>query len=149
MIYTSYERLGRYEGLCPALDTALRYLQTADLACLAPGRNEVDGDQVFINRFDYDTLPQTQAAWEGHEQYADIHVLLSGQERIGVTDAARLTATQRKPDEDFVGFDGPVDTWFAMEPGRVLVVFPEDVHMVKVQLGGSARVQKAVFKVRV
>ena len=149
MIYTSYERLQRYEGISPALDTALRYLSTADLNRLVPGRNEVDGDEVFINRFDYDTLPEDTAAWEGHEQYADIHVLLSGQERIGVTDASRLTATQHKPEEDFIGFDGPVDTWFAMEPGRVLVVFPEDVHKVKVQLGGSARVQKAVFKVRV
>lgn len=35
-----------------------------------------------------------------------------------------------------------------MHPGDVLVVFPEDVHMVKVQLNGEAHVQKAVFKVR-
>ena len=112
------------------------------------GRNDVDGDNVYINRFDYDTLPLDKAAWEGHAQYADIHVLLSGEEKIGVTDVSRLTATTRDEATDFIGYEGPVETWFTMHPGDVLVVFPEDVHMVKVQLNGEVHVQKAVFKVR-
>lgn len=148
MIYVTRDQLPRYRGISAALDAAISYLASADLSQLAKGRNEVDGDEVFINRFDYTTLPQEEAAWEGHIQYADIHVLLSGEERIGVTDASRLTVTTRDEESDFVGYDGPVETWFTMRPGEVLIVFPEDVHMVKVQLNGPALVEKAVFKVR-
>ena len=148
MIYTNLEQLERYLGISEALDTAIRYLKKADLTTLVKGRNEVDGDNVFINRFDYNTLPEGDAMWEGHAQYADIHVVLSGEEKIGVTDAARLTVTIRDEASDFIGYEGDVETWFTMRPGDILVVYPEDVHMVKVQLKGESHVEKAVFKVR-
>jgi len=149
MIYTKRKHLHRYLGQSAALDTAIRYLDTADLTALTKGRNEVDGDQVFINRFDYQTMPREQAIWEGHVQYADMHVLLSGHEKIGVTNVEALTETVFKPDEDFKGFDGPVEVWFPMTTEDILIVYPEDIHMVKVLDGDSALVQKACFKIKV
>lgn len=148
MIYTNLEQMERYLGLSAPLDTAIHYLKEADLSKLVKGRNEVDGENVFINRFDYDTLPEEKAAWEGHLQYADLHVVISGEERIGVTDAARLKETGRDEAADFVGYEGPVECWVPMRPGDLLIVFPEDVHMVKVQLRGQAHVEKAVFKIK-
>ena len=149
MIYTKRENLHRYLGISDAMDTAIRHIQTADLTQLAKGRNGVDGDQVFINRFDYQTMPQEQAIWEGHIQYADIHVLLSGQEKIGVTNIEALKETVRKAEEDFVGFEGEVQSWFPMTTEDILIVFPEDVHMVKVVNGESTLVEKACYKVKV
>lgn len=149
MIYTKLNNLHRYLGMSEAMDTAIRYLQTADLRTLVKGRNTIDGDTVFVNRFDYQTMPQEQAIWEGHIRYADIHVLLSGREKIGVTNAGLLTETVRKPEEDFVGFEGDVLSWFPMSTEDILIVFPEDIHMVKVMDGESALVEKACFKVQV
>ncbi len=34
-----------------------------------------------------------------------------------------------------------------VEPGKVLIAFPEDAHMVKIQWGESCPVEKAVVKV--
>lgn len=149
MIYTKRKNLHRYLGQSEAMDTAIRFLQTADLRSLVPGRNEIDGSNVFVNRFDYQTMPETQAIWEGHIQYADIHVLLSGHEKIGVTNASMLTETVRKPEEDFVGFEGQVQSWFPMTTEDILIVYPEDIHMVKVLDGESTLVEKACFKVKV
>lgn len=149
MIHTNMDRILRYLGLSASLDTAIRYLMSADLEQLHLGRNEVDGDNVFINRFDYETMPEEKAIWEGHERYGDIHVLLCGHEKIGVSDVADLTATVRKPEEDFVGYEGPVRTWVPMAPGDLLIVYPEDVHKVKVVDGESTLVRKACFKFKV
>ena len=149
MIYTKRDRLSRYKGICPPLDTAIDFLASADLTKLAMGRNDVDGDNVFINRFDYTTMPEESASWEGHKYYADIHVVLEGEERIGVTDAASLTAGDYDAAGDFIPYEGPVDAWVTMRPGDILVVFPEDVHMVKVQLKDACPVKTAVFKVKV
>jgi len=149
MIYTKKKNLHRYLGLSAEMDTAIRFLQSADLRSLAMGRNEIDGSRVFVNRFDYRTMPQEQAIWEGHVQYADMHVLLSGHEKIGVTNVEALTETVFKPDEDFKGFDGPVEVWFPMTTEDILIVYPEDIHMVKVLDGDSALVQKACFKIKV
>lgn len=149
MIYTKLKNIHRYLGQSAALDTAIRYLQSADLRALSKGRNEIDGDQVFINRFDYQTMTPEEAIWEGHIQYIDIHVLLSGHEKIGVSNVESLTQTVCKPEEDFVGFEGPVETWFTMTPEDILIVYPEDIHKVKVLDSESTLVEKACFKIKV
>ncbi len=149
MIYLKRSNLERCLGMSDAMDTAIRYIQSADLTALTKGRNEVDGDEVFINRFDYQTMPKEQTIWEGHSLYADIHVLLSGHEKIGVTNVNALRQIISKPEDDFIGFEGDVDVWFPMTTDDILIVFPEDVHMVKVIDGESALVQKACFKVKV
>lgn len=149
MIYTKRKNIHRYLGQSKALDTAIHYLLNADLTKLVKGRNEVDGDQVFINRFDYQTMDPDQAIWEGHAEYADLHVLLSGHEKIGVSNADSLTVSVQKPEEDFIGYQGPVETWFTMTTEDILIVYPEDVHMVKVIDGESCLVEKACFKFKV
>ena len=149
MIYTKLNQMNRYKGILNSLDTAIDYLMSADLSNLVMGRNDVDGDQVFINRFNYTTLPEDTAIWEGHKYYADIHVVLDGEEKIGVTDSSSLVAGEYDEAGDFIPYEGPVDSWVTMHPGDILVVFPEDVHKVKVQLNGASDVKKAVFKVRV
>lgn len=149
MIYTKRKNITRYLGQSAALDTAIHYLLSADLTKLVKGRNEVDGEQVYINRFDYQTMTPEQAIWEGHAEYADLHVLLSGHEKIGVSNVDSLTVSVRKPEEDFIGYEGPVETWFTMTTEDILIVYPEDVHMVKVIDGESCLVEKACFKFKV
>ena len=149
MIYTKKKNLERYLGLSESMDTVIRYILTADLTKLHKGRNEIEGDQAFVNRFDYQTMTPEQAIWEGHLQYGDIHVLLSGQEKIGVTNIEMLTETVRKVDEDFLGFEGDVQSWFPMTTEDILIVWPEDIHKVKVIHEESTLVEKACFKFKV
>ena len=149
MIYTKLKNIERYLGQSESLDTAIRYLLSADLTKLTKGRNEIDGDQAFINRFDYQTMSPEEAIWEGHLQYGDMHVLLSGQEMIGVTNVDMLKETVRKEDEDFLGFEGEVLSWFPMTTEDILIVYPEDIHKVKVIHCESTLVEKACFKFKV
>lgn len=149
MIFTKRQNLTRYLGQSENLDKAIRHLLSTDLTQLVKGHNEIDGDQVFVNRFDYQTIPQEQAAWEGHIQYGDIHVLLSGHEKIGVTNVSALNKLVEKPQEDFVGYEGDVQSWFPMTTEDVLIVYPEDIHMVKVMDGESSLVEKACYKFKV
>ena len=148
MIYVKRQHLNRYKGLCPSLDTAIAYLADTDLSQMKPGRNEIDGDAVFLNRFDYETIPATAAAWEGHARYGDIHIMIHGKEQIGISDSSDLTVTVHNEDSDFIGFEGPVRCWYPMEESDVLIVFPEDAHTVKVQLDGPMAVSRAVVKFR-
>ncbi len=149
MIYTKKKNLSRYLGQSKSLDAAIRAILHSDPEQLSMGRNDIDGDNAFVNRFDYDTVPQEQALWEGHIAYGDVHVLLGGHEKIGVSNVERLTETVRKEQEDFVGFQGPVETWFTMTPEDVLIVYPEDIHMVKVADGDTAHVRKCCYKFKV
>ena len=149
LIYTKRKYLTRYLGQSSSLDAAIEHLLHTDLRKLSKGRNEIDGDQAFVNRFDYQTMPAEQAIWEGHAKYGDIHVLLSGHEKIGVTNTAQLKMTVQKPEEDFIGFEGDVQVWLPMTPEDVLIVYPEDAHMVKVIDTQSTLVEKACYKFQV
>ena len=149
MIYTKRKYIERYLGQSDSLDTAIRHLLSADLRQLHKGRNDIDGDAAFVNRFDYQTMPQEQDIWEGHACYGDIHVLLSGCEKIGVTNVSDLKQTGEKPEEDFVGYEGEVQVWLPMTPEDVLIVYPEDAHMVKVIDTQSTLVEKACYKFKV
>lgn len=149
MIYTKIHYLERYLGQSDTMDTAIRYLLTADLNALNKGRNEIDADRFFINRFGYETVDEKQAAWEGHAQYADIHILLSGREKIGVSPADELSIISRRPEADFIGYEGPVRTWFTMSPGDVLILYPDDAHMVKVMDAERVQVDKLCCKIKV
>ena len=95
------------------------------------------------------TVPAKDAVWEGHTKYADIHLLLSGQEMIGITDISLLSETDRNIEKDFVGYYGPVQTWLTMTPEDILIVFPEDAHMVKVMDHKCVFVEKVCLKVKV
>lgn len=149
MIYTKRKYLERYLGMSSSLDAAIRHLLSADLSQLHKGRNDIDGDRAFINRFDYQTMPREEAVWEGHAKYGDIHVLLSGHEKIGVANVEALKVTVQKPEEDFIGYEGDVAVWFPMTTEDILIVYPEDAHMVKVIDGDSTLVEKACYKFKV
>lgn len=148
MIYTKMEYLDSYLGIHANLDKAIAFLKNSDLRTLSMGRNQVDGDQVFINRFNYETMPLEKAAFEAHEKHLDIHLLLSGRERIGISDMAHMKETGKDEVNDGIDCTGEAEQMLCMAPGDVLIAFPEDAHMVKVELDGSCLVEKAVVKVR-
>ncbi|MCI9593459.1 MAG: DUF386 domain-containing protein [Lachnospiraceae bacterium] len=148
MIYTTMENLKSYYGISKHLDRALAYLKDCDLRALTMGRNEVEGAQVWINRFDYETIPREKGAFEAHEKHLDIHILLSGRECIGIGQTSKMQETGRDEENDGIDLKGEAEQFLLMEPGKVLVAFPEDAHMVKIQWDESCQVEKAVVKVR-
>ena len=145
MIFCKLEQLSRYKGLSKHLDTAIRFLEEGGASRLTMGCNEVDGEAVYVNRFDYDTAEE--AITEGHIRYIDVHVVLSGQEQIGVADVSTLQEVERREEEDYIGFSGPFQCMCVMKPRDVLITFPEDAHSPKRQNGGPCHVEKAVIKV--
>lgn len=150
MIYVKKEQITRYKGILDSLDTAIDYLINNELSeILEIGHNDVDGEEVFINRFDYETVPESEAKWEGHKYYADIHLVLEGEEKIGVSSSSVLISGEYEVENDYIPYTGIVDSWVVMRPGDILVVFPEDAHKVKVSVNKASNVKKAVIKVKV
>ena len=145
MIYGKLERLDRCRGMSRALDTAIDFLRTQDFSALPMGKTVIDGDSVFVNRFDYETLETSIT--EAHLRYIDIHVVLEGEEKIGVADLSTLRETERREDEDFIGCEGEFESVCTMRPGDFLITFPEDAHCPKLQFRGPSAVKKIVVKV--
>lgn len=148
MICAEIRSAGRYLGLNPALDAALRHLLSGGPAALRPGdRAELLPDgSAYVSCFAYDTVPEEGALFEAHERWGDVHVVLSGAERVNLAPPARLTVVERQEERDYIALTGEAQASAVLRPGVFLAVFPEDAHQIKLCLGRSAPVVKAVYK---
>lgn len=147
MIYTEISNLYRYRGMGEYLDKAFDYLAAHSLADVEPGHYEIDGDRVYLNVLEYETIAEEGAFFEAHAKYADIHMAVEGEELAGVSDLSRVTVKTFDEKADLYEVEGPVEHYIRLVPGKVLVALPEDAHKLKLMEKEPASVKKAVIKV--
>ena len=146
MILCKAEHLDKYLGLSVHLDTAIRFLLENDLSLLPKGKTVIDSENVFVNRFDYDT--ESDPITEAHMRYIDVHIVIEGEETVGVADVSALKEIERREEEDYIGCSGRFQSLNVLGPGDVLIAFPEDAHSPKrVSGAGPCHVKKVVVKV--
>ncbi len=147
MIYTEIANIGHYHGLCKFMDKAVDYLSSHPLDNLEAGHYEIDGDMVYMNVFDYETISENDGFFEAHKKYADIHMTVAGEEIVGVSDMSRVSIKSFDENKDLLEVEGPVEHYMKLVPGKALITLPEDAHMVKLAAGSPSAVKKAVIKV--
>ena len=131
------------------LDKALEYITTRNLLELSPGKNEVDGEEIYVNRMSYQTLEEKDSLFEAHVDYIDIHLVLEGSENILVADIRNMTEVKRELENDFIEYQGKREAICNMKQGKVLILYPSDAHMVKVKDEIEKQVDKVVVKVKI
>lgn len=145
MILAKREDAGRYRGIHPALDRALALLTDDFLRTVTPEVLRLDGDALYVSRCDYTTLPEQDTFFEAHRRYLDIHVLLSGEERVDIARPDTLELFEHR--DDFFAYRGQAEQSVILRSDNFLVVFPGDAHRIKIQTDGPCAVSKAVFKI--
>ena len=147
MIYTEISNIGHYHGLGKYLDEAVDYLSSHPLEDVQAGHYEIDGNKVYMNVFDYDTISEDGAFFEAHKKYADIHMTVTGEEIVGVSDMSKVSVKTFDEEKDLLEVEGPVEHYIKLIPGKALITLPEDAHKVKLAVGNPSAVKKAVIKV--
>lgn len=149
MIYAKNSDALSYRGIHPNLDLALEHITEDYLPTIGETRVELKGSDVYATRFTYETVPAEESFFEAHKKYLDIHIMLSGSERVEIAPPEKLTEFDRTEASDFYAYRGEGDYKLTLSPGDFLAVFPNDAHRIKMQTDGPRTVTKAVFKVRI
>ena len=102
MIADRLENIGCYRTLSSNFEAAVAFLEKTDLDLLPVGQFEVKGKDVYGFVVDR-TLEEEPRQWEIHKKYADIQLVLEGNERIGWCVL----------DEDFPSYDEDKDVAFS------------------------------------
>ena len=121
---------------------------------LAPGewkKVELAGGLFAVEQV-YETKPRADGFFESHRKYIDVQVIIAGEERMEVIDAAHITV--REPysaDRDVILYHDVTDaSELRLRAGEAAIFFPVDVHMPSLRLHASAvLVRKTVVKVPV
>ena len=145
MIYASLTEAPSYRGLHPRLDRVLEKLTPEFLASLGTERVELDGEKLFVTRFDVSTSTDEGRLFEYHRRYLDVFTLVEGRERVDIASPDALEL--REQSGDYRGGSGMPEQSVFLAPGRFLVLFPGDAHRPGMAVEGCESISRVVFKV--
>lgn len=150
MILGKLTDLKKYEALSVNFKTAIEYLLGHDLLSLGNGKISIDGDNVYLIRDSYQPREQAECFFENHQKYADLQMVLKGKEGFGYIDAAEATiqiTESYNAEKDMAKYAAEPEFIYTLKEGTFAIVFPEDLHMVKIKREDSD-VEKVVIKIK-
>lgn len=148
MILAKLSNKSEYYGIHPNLDKVLDLLTPEYLSAVPTVKTEICGEDVFVTRFDLETVPFAETFYESHKQYLDVHVVTAGSEHVDIAHPSTLTQNQHQG--DFYGYVGEAEQSVILRPGSFLVVFPGDAHRLKIAVNKPGEAfTRVVFKIKV
>jgi len=145
MIYANLCDAGKYLGLNPNLDRALKLLTPEFLSSVGTVRQSIDGDALYVTRFDVQTSTDETRLFEHHSRYLDIFTLADGEERVDIAAPEKLTLLEQH--DDYWGCRGSAEQSVVLTPGSFLVLFPGDAHRPGMAVTEPKNISRIVFKV--
>jgi biofilm protein TabA len=151
MILDTLDQASRYSALSPHFEKAFAFLRTVNDQ-KAPGRYEIDGDNLYAFVQRHSTKLVEERQYEVHRKYIDIQFMLTGREVMYWAPLAQMTKVT-------MAFDESKDAaLFALIPegvpvqvraGQYAIFYPDDAHIPSCAWGAPAEVLKVVVKVKV
>lgn len=126
---------------------AIDFIRNNDLNVLPVGKTIIDGDNLWVNIMDADLRTIEKAKFEAHNEYIDIQIPLSRNEKYGVKPRSECT----KPigvfncDNDYILYDDLIEVVKDIKAGEMIVFDTKTSHA---PLIGDGKIHKAIFKVR-
>jgi YhcH/YjgK/YiaL family protein len=139
-----------YSGLGERITIGLSLLNEDSIRNAAPGKYEVDGENLFYVVSEYETKPIEEGKLEIHRKYLDIQYIVSGEECIGVAPLEGLTEeTPYNGEKDlaFYHYD-PTMSKLHLKQGMFAIFWPNEPHMPGRSIDRAEKVKKIVVKIR-
>ncbi|MBO5547083.1 MAG: YhcH/YjgK/YiaL family protein [Clostridia bacterium] len=147
MIYAKLSDAPLYRGIHPRLDRALDFLTEDFLAAVGTETRKLEGEDLYVTRFDVASSIDEARLFEYHQSYLDIFCLVRGEERVDI--AAPEALALREQHGDYWGGTAAADQSVILRPGSFLVLFPGDAHRPGMAVSTPQGVSRVVFKIRI
>lgn len=139
----------RYHRNPERWEKAFAFLTNPNLPSLAAGTHEIDGKDVYAMIQEYNSKNPEDALYESHKVYTDLQFLISGEERIGLTDLSTTTVkTPYDETKDIAFYASEEGRELSAKPGTFFLFFPDDAHRPGMKVNENAPVKKLVIKIK-
>jgi biofilm protein TabA len=150
MIIDTLRNAPKYYAVHPGFRKAFEYISSQDLANLAEGKFEIEGDELkaIVSNKHGMTAEESTAKFECHNRYIDIQLCISGRETMGWKPRENCGSQKGEynPEKDVVFYNDSPETYFQLQDGQFVIFFPEDVHAPMI---GEGPIKKLVIKVKI
>ncbi len=151
MIIDTLDNSSRYNSVHPLFGKAFAYIQSLDMAGIAPGKYEIEGDSLKASVSDKKGVTEAEsvAKFECHNKYIDIQVCIRGNERVGWKPRAKCKTENGSYNEekDLQLYSDQPDMYFQLTEGQFVIFYPEDVHAPMIGVDENP-IKKLVIKVK-
>lgn len=148
MIYGEIKDIKIYKGLSKNLDKAIDFIFEGKYKKSNTGKNVIDGDKIYFNCPEKPMTKAKDDLVEYHKRYADIHVVIEGEEIIGYAAFDECVETKKFDEEnDYAFMKGEMKTEFYLDNKKFLIIFPNEPHMALLKVGEEKEIKKVIFKV--
>ena len=114
------------------------------------GRYELEGADLFVYVDEYVTRNEEDVLFEAHKKYADIQVLISGKEKIGILPLKNTSIfIPYDENKDIMFLTAEAENYRIATPEKFFLFFPDDAHRPTVKVLENTNVRKVVVKVRI
>ena len=142
------ENLSAYASLSPAFAKAVEFLKRGDFASLKAGRNDIAGDEVFVNNVEAQYVLPADRKPEVNHKYFDVHVPLAADEKIGLAVFDALAKGSFDEAGDGGLYEQKVE-WFVVKQGEFCITWPITcAHAPAVTTDEPKKAHKLIVKVR-
>lgn len=147
MIIDSVCHLDDYKNF-PRLYRALQRLQKISAENLPEKGEILEEGKLFFTPVTLRSKPESDCTFEAHRRYIDLHYIISGRERIALSDKSALTVKETYSEEKDIEFlQGDSYTHCVLSAGQFLLCYPHDAHKVAIMVDEPEDIQKIVFKI--
>jgi len=127
---------------------AFTFLKNADLKKLPLGKQELEGEHLFVSVAEYMGKEKPEALYEAHKKYIDIQYVIEGEELMGLTSLDKVKVIDpydEAKDITFYHYEG--GDYIKATPNNFVVFFPEDVHRPSIKTEKDVLIKKIVVKI--
>ena len=151
MILDQLDSALMYGRLGERIAIGLALLNEDSVRNAAPGKYEVDGENLFYVVDEYETKPVEDGRLEIHRKYLDIQYIVSGAECVGYAPLVGLTEETPYDGENDVAFYhyAPSMSKLVLKQGMFAIFWPNEPHMPGRRIEEAEKVKKIVVKIRV
>lgn len=151
MVLDKITNIDKYKNLGHNFKVAIEYLKNIDINKLKPGRNEIDGNNVFAVNITRDSFVDEDSFYEMHQSYADIHFVIEESESMYYEHPQYLHNVLKPFDK------GEDVSLFKLDSSRnklnllkneFAIFFPNEAHVPAV-LNEKRKMRKIVIKVKI
>ena len=149
MIYDKVENMSLYFDRLKGFEKIEKAYNEFINNPIKEGRIDIDGDNLWCNVASYTVNPDNPLKYEAHREYADVQVMVDGEEVFGWANTKECNVTEDfKEGCDIAFMDAPNGQFFELRKGYFAVFFPEDAHAPCRKSENADTAHKLVYKVK-
>lgn len=147
MIFGNIKNLHEYDYLPVDIKKCFEYAASNNLLDFEKGSYKIDGNNLFVNIVEYETIDVENRFWEAHKNYLDLHLMLDGKEQIDVNFIGNMEEKEFVEKDDFLQLEGDKNGHVILEKDDFLICYPNDAHRTAVKVNNPKKIKKAIFKI--